>query len=251
MKNLMKFRFAGIQLLVGADKEANLRRASAKIAEAVANGAQVVSLPECFNSPYSTASFGPYSEVVGEGPTTAMLRSAAAEHRIVLIGGSFPEKEVVNGQEKYYNTSLIFDEEGTIIGKHRKIHLFDIDIPGGITFRESDTLSRGNTPTIVNTKYGKLGIGICYDLRFPELAAYYAQQGPLSADRKAVKCCATLLPSTQPPVPSTGSSYSGPGRANPATNTNQSGRQPSVAGGGLAGAQSGLHLSSVGPQQRD
>ncbi|MEG2199625.1 MAG: carbon-nitrogen hydrolase family protein, partial [Anaerovorax sp.] len=80
-------------------------------------------------------------------------------------GGSIPELD----NDKVYNTSFIFDKNGHIIGKHRKMHLFDIDVKGGISFKESDTLTAGNEMTVFDTEYGKMGVAICYDVRFPEL----------------------------------------------------------------------------------
>ena len=78
----------------------------------------------------------------------------------------------------YHNTSLLFSPEGNLIATHRKVHLFDIDIPGKITFRESDVLSPGNKLTLVDIPpYGKIAVAICYDIRFPELATIAARNG--------------------------------------------------------------------------
>lgn len=80
--------------------------------------------------------------------------------------------------KKYFNTSLVFSPEGRLIATHRKMHLFDIDIPGKITFKESDVLSPGNKVTIFDLpEYGKIGLAICYDVRFPELAMIAARKG--------------------------------------------------------------------------
>jgi omega-amidase len=172
-KMATSFKFAGCQLLVGENKEENLRNASAAIDQAAKEGANVVSLPECFNSPYATSSFPVYAEPVG-GPSTQMLSEAAKRNKVYLIGGSIPEKGP-NGE--LYNSCFIYGPEGNHLGTHRKVHLFDIDIPGKIRFKESETLSPGNTLTIIDTVYGKFGIGICYDIRFPELALLYAKHG--------------------------------------------------------------------------
>eukprot|EP01119_Soliformovum_irregulare_P002061 TRINITY_DN1211_c0_g2_i2.p1 TRINITY_DN1211_c0_g2~~TRINITY_DN1211_c0_g2_i2.p1 ORF type:complete len:211 (-),score=42.57 TRINITY_DN1211_c0_g2_i2:579-1211(-) len=102
-----------------------------------------------------------------------MLQAAAKENGVVLIGGSFPEKD----EGKVYNTSLIFGPDGQLLAKHRKVHLFDIDVPGKITFKESTTLSPGDTITTFRTRYGTMGVGICYDIRFPELAQLMAARG--------------------------------------------------------------------------
>jgi omega-amidase len=98
------------------------------------------------------------------------------EAKSYLIGGSIPE--YVADTKKYYNTSLVFSPTGSLIATHRKTHLFDIDIPGKITFRESDVLSPGNKVTIFDIpEYGKIGLAICYDIRFPELAMIAARKG--------------------------------------------------------------------------
>ena len=92
------------------------------------------------------------------------------------MGGSIPELDTET--KKYYNTSLTFSPEGKLLATHRKVHLFDIDIPGKIKFKESDVLSPGNKVTIVDLpEYGKIAIAICYDIRFPELAMIAARKG--------------------------------------------------------------------------
>jgi omega-amidase len=105
-------------------------------------------------------------------PSAELLRTFAKEHQLWIIGGSIPEED----GGKIYNTCLVFNPEGTVVAKHRKVHLFDIDIPGGITFFESDTLSPGGTLSHFSTPWGNVGVGICYDIRFPEYAMLLAQQ---------------------------------------------------------------------------
>eukprot|EP00008_Paramoeba_atlantica_P011356 CAMPEP_0201492416 /NCGR_PEP_ID=MMETSP0151_2-20130828/33020_1 /ASSEMBLY_ACC=CAM_ASM_000257 /TAXON_ID=200890 /ORGANISM="Paramoeba atlantica, Strain 621/1 / CCAP 1560/9" /LENGTH=291 /DNA_ID=CAMNT_0047879211 /DNA_START=113 /DNA_END=988 /DNA_ORIENTATION=- len=175
------FKFAGCQLLVGEDKESNLENARKHIKEAVSSGAQVVCLPECFNSPYSTGAFPEYAEqfldlklnsspTEKSGPSALFLSQIAKEHKIYLIGGSVPERE----GEKIYNTCLVFDPNGNLLARHRKVHLFNVDVPGGIRFKESETLTAGSQITFFDTEYGRFGIGICYDVRFPEYAQVLA-----------------------------------------------------------------------------
>jgi omega-amidase len=139
------------------------------------SGAQLVLLPEMFNCPYDNASFPKFCEEVPlpsqephpeRHPTSAFARAIAKECGVYLVAGSFPE---VDG-ERLYNTCLVVDPQGRVLAKHRKAHLFDINIPGGIQFKESDTLSPGNAVTVVDTALGKLGVGICYDMRFAEYA---------------------------------------------------------------------------------
>lgn len=170
-----KVKVALCQLHVTADKDENIRTARAAIQDAASNGAQLVVLPEMWNCPYSNDSFPTYAEDIdaGSSPSTCMLSEAAKEHAVTLVGGSVPERS--NG--KLYNTCCVYDPSGRLLAKHRKVHLFDIDIPGKMTFKESATLSPGEGGTVVDTPAGRLGIGICYDIRFPELAMLYAQQG--------------------------------------------------------------------------
>merc|ERR1711935_764786 len=78
---------------------------------------------------------------------------------------------------KLYNTSTVWCPEGHLVATHRKVHLFDIDVPGKITFKESDTLTAGDSPTTFDTPFGKVGVAICYDIRFPELSMLMAQAG--------------------------------------------------------------------------
>ncbi|GAA5893672.1 hypothetical protein JCM8208_000855 [Rhodotorula glutinis] len=177
----------------GEDKAANLQHARDKIAEAVRGGKDgkkpdLVVLPEIFNSPYATGSFRKYAERIGWSPETRsefdvaqtesesirLLSEAAKEHGVWLIGGSIPE---LSADDKVYNSSPIFSPDGKLVAVHRKVHLFDIDIPGGITFKESETLTGGDWQTIVETDFGKIGVGICYDVRFPELAMIAARKG--------------------------------------------------------------------------
>ncbi|EDO30709.1 predicted protein [Nematostella vectensis] len=170
---ILVFRIGLVQLAVTANKLQNLQRAREKIKEAVAAGAKIVALPECFNSPYGTQYFKDYAEEI-PGESSNMLAEVAKETGAYIVGGSIPER-ASNG--KLYNTSLSYDPSGNLMGKHRKIHLFDIDVPGKIRFQESEVLSPGENLTILDTEYCKIGIGICYDMRFPELAQLYAKKG--------------------------------------------------------------------------
>ena len=140
-------------------------------------------LPECFNSPYGTSFFPKYCEQLlpsppseSQSPSYHALSTLAKEAKTYLVGGSIPEHDP--STKKYYNTSLTFDPEGNLLDTHRKVHLFDIDIPGKISFHESDVLSPGNKVTLIDLPdYGKIGIAICYDIRFPELATIAARKG--------------------------------------------------------------------------
>ncbi|KAL3895086.1 MAG: hypothetical protein SGCHY_004907 [Lobulomycetales sp.] len=94
----------------------------------------------------------------------------ARDAKVWLVGGSFPEATSTDHSSKLYNTCLVHSPDGDLVATHRKVHLFDIDIPGKITFKESSILSPGSSITQFNTPWGDISVGICYDLRFPELA---------------------------------------------------------------------------------
>ncbi|GAB4838010.1 Omega-amidase, chloroplastic [Ancistrocladus abbreviatus] len=174
---LMKFKIGLCQLSVTVDKERNIAHARKAIEEAAQRGARLVLLPEIWNSPYSNDSFPVYAEDIDAGgdasPSTAMLSEVSRSLQMTIVGGSIPER----CGDRFYNTCCVFGTDGKLKAKHRKLHLFDIDIPGQMTFRESMTLTAGESPTIVDTDVGLIGIGICYDIRFQELAAIYAATG--------------------------------------------------------------------------
>jgi len=176
-------KLALVQLATGASKKDNLASARNKVLEASRAGAKIIVLPECFNSPYGTQFFPKYAETLLPSPpsesqseTFHALSKLAAEAKAYLVGGSIPEYET--DSKKYYNTSLTFDPEGKLLATHRKVHLFDIDIPGKISFHESEVLSPGNKVTLIDLpEYGRIGLAICYDVRFPELATIAARSG--------------------------------------------------------------------------
>ncbi|KAG8760747.1 hypothetical protein FRC14_002043 [Serendipita sp. 396] len=185
------FRLALIQMGgITTDKAKNLAHAKYLILKASKPEAGekpgIVVLPECFNSPYGHVHFPNYAEKIGfmgrdaydvaksESESVQMLSAAAKEAGIWLIGGSIPER-AEDGH--LYNTSTIYSPSGDLVAIHRKVHLFDIDIPGKITFKESTTLTGGSQLTHVDTDYGRVGIGICYDVRFPEMAMIAARNG--------------------------------------------------------------------------
>ncbi|MDK2918953.1 MAG: omega-amidase [Candidatus Petromonas sp.] len=169
---MSKFKLAICQMKVVENKDENLKKAEKMIRQAHNNDADVIVLPEMFNCPYANKYFPEYAEVV-PGPTTNFLSKLAKEFGVYIVGGSIPEKV----DNKIYNTSFIFDRSGNIIGRHRKMHLFDIDVKGAITFKESDTLSSGNEVTVFETEFCKVGVAICYDMRFPELIRLMVLKG--------------------------------------------------------------------------
>ncbi|KAJ6455863.1 carbon-nitrogen hydrolase [Mycena sanguinolenta] len=181
------FTLALIQLgKVTANKVENLKHAREMILKAASTKKpDLIVLPECFNSPYGHVHFPVYAEKIGftraksynvaesESESVKMLSSAAKEIKTWLIGGSIPERD----GENFYNTCTVYNPDGDLVATHRKVHLFDIDIPGKITFKESETLTGGSTMNFFDTEFARIGLGICYDVRFPELAMISARQG--------------------------------------------------------------------------
>ncbi len=161
------------QMRVTDSKSRNLVRAGAMIEQAAQKGAQLVVLPEIFNLPYDTAIMAAQAESC-PGETTAFLAQSARQNRIILVGGSIPER-ADNG--RIFNTCFVFGPSGQLIGQHRKMHLFDIDIPGQITLKESSVFAAGNRFEVIHHQGLGIGVVICYDIRFPELARLAALQG--------------------------------------------------------------------------
>ena len=171
---MTKLNLALCQMNVIDNKLENLKKASSMISDA-SKKVDFVVLPEMFNCPYSNDKFIEYSEDENDSYTLNKISNLARENNIYILAGSIPEKK----EDKLFNTSYLFDKHGEIIAKHRKMHLFDIDVKDKITFKESDVLTAGNDFTLADTEFGKIGIGICYDIRFPELARIMVENGAL------------------------------------------------------------------------
>lgn len=163
---------AQIQMAVCRDKASNIRYGCELIRQAAQQGVHMAILPEMFCCPYENSAFRPFGEFIG-GEAQAALSALAKELGIWIVGGSIPELE----GERVYNTSFVYDDCGRQVARHRKMHLFDIDVVGGQSFRESDTLSAGKDVTVFDTPWGKMGLCICFDLRFEELARCMTLQG--------------------------------------------------------------------------
>ncbi|KXN84392.1 Hydrolase C26A3.11 [Leucoagaricus sp. SymC.cos] len=185
------FTLAFIQLgQIGANKADNIKHARDMILKAASGQGHtkkpdLVVLPECFNSPYGHVHFPVYAEDIGFTPgkpydftsstseSVKMLSGAAKETGTWLIGGSIPERDAQDGN--VYNTCTVYNPHGELVAMFRKVHLFDIDIPGKITFKESETLTGGKHTNFFDTGFARIGLGICYDVRFPELAMISAR----------------------------------------------------------------------------
>ena len=165
-------RLAMLQMRVTADKRENLRHAREMLLSLRGERVDMAVLPEMFCCPYSNACFAAYGETAG-GEAWQMLSDTARELGIWLVGGSMPELE----GEKVFNTSFVFDRSGRQVARHRKVHLFDINVEGGQYFRESETLTAGDEITVFDTEFGKVGLCICFDFRFQELAKVMGDRG--------------------------------------------------------------------------
>jgi len=161
-----------LQMPVVVDKSENLAEAERLIKLSVKAGADIAVLPEMFCCPYSNDYFTDYAEPVG-GEIWNFLSKAAKEYSIYLVGGSMPEIDV----DKIYNTCFVFNRNGEQIARHRKVHLFNVDIEGGQRFFESETFTAGDDVTVFDTEFGKIGLCICFDLRFPELSRSMTLKG--------------------------------------------------------------------------
>lgn len=157
----------------GSDKQKNLLRAQEFIRQAAKKGAKLFALPEVFLWRGPKRESSKAAEPI-PGPSSLTLCRLAKELGVYIIAGSMIE--VANATHSY-NTSIVINAHGKIIAKYRKIHLFDVDIPGGIQIKESDTKKPGNEIVTCKTPLGTIGLSICYDLRFPELYRQLSQAG--------------------------------------------------------------------------
>ncbi|KAM7294881.1 omega-amidase NIT2-like [Ixodes scapularis] len=167
-----KFRLALLQLAVNSNKAENLEKASRKIREAASKGAKMVVLPECFGFPTGSPNFAKYAETI-PGESSKMMSRSAKENQVYLIGGVMSESD----NNKIYSTCLVYGPDGSMLAKYRKIHLFSFCINGKIKFNEKDFIAPGNRLTTFNTPFGKVGLGICFDIGFAYMAEAYGQLG--------------------------------------------------------------------------
>ncbi|MFL5320585.1 MAG: carbon-nitrogen hydrolase family protein [Myxococcaceae bacterium] len=165
---------AACQMNSGADKAKNVDAAIRLIRKAKSVGASFVGLPENF------AWMGPEPERPSaaetlEGATLARMAEVARAEKVTLLSGSVLESGAPGG--RLFNTSVMFGPDGARLAVYRKIHLFDVDVGDGMTYRESDAVAPGGEVVVASTAFGKVGMSVCYDLRFPELYRKHAEQG--------------------------------------------------------------------------
>lgn len=170
---MSKIKVACIQLDVVQDKYENIEHFAEIVASGAVEGADIICLPEMWNCPYKTELFPEYAEPE-KGDTWLAMSTIARKNNAYVVGGSIPE---VDDEQKVYNTCYVFDREGNQIGKHRKVHLFDIFAHGQQVFKESDTLTGGDTFCTFDTEWCKMAVNICFDIRFPESSRLPAING--------------------------------------------------------------------------
>lgn len=171
---MIKVKLALCQMKVSfKSKFININKAIQMIKEASFKGANLAILPEMFICPSNN--YSDFAESLDDSETLDAISKAAKKYNIYVLAGSIPER--TEDSEKIYNTSVLFDDNGKIIAVHRKIHLYDNNLNWPFSYNESDFLSPGNQITVVDTKFAKIGIGICYDISFIEISRIMALKG--------------------------------------------------------------------------
>ena len=160
----------------GRDREENLRRAGELVSRAAGGGAEIIALPENFAFMRGSDKDRPAGEDL-EGAIISWARETACREGVYLLAGSFPERSAI--PDKVYNTSVLLGPEGEIIATYRKIHLFDVSIPGGEIHRESARVLPGQEAVVAEATPARMGLTICYDLRFGALYRRLADLGAL------------------------------------------------------------------------
>ena len=168
---------AAIQMASGPNVKANLEEAEKLIKTAVQQEARLVVLPENFAIMGMTeVDKVAIAETAGEGTIQQFLSQQASKHGVWIVGGTIPVESSVTG--KVYSTSLLYNDSGDMVARYDKIHLFDVMLEdSNESYNESETIEAGDDVVVVDTPFGKLGMAICYDLRFPELFRAMADVG--------------------------------------------------------------------------
>ncbi len=173
-------RFAAVQICSTEDVGHNLARCAELVRAAVVQGANWVGLPENFaylgSDRDHKLSLAEDLDAAPPGPILAAMQLLARSTGVHLLLGGFPERLAQTEGTRIGNTSVLLAPNGDIVGRYRKVHLFDVEVPGGQRFCESDDVQAGEQPQVAQTPWGGLGLSVCYDLRFPELYRHYSAQ---------------------------------------------------------------------------
>jgi predicted amidohydrolase len=165
---------AAAQMTSTSDKARNVDTAVRLVRTAVERGAAFVGLPENFSWMGPDAERPAAAEPL-DGPTLSRMGQLARELKVALLAGSILEPGAPGG--RLHNTSVLFGPEGQRLAAYRKIHLFDVDIQDGARYRESEAVAPGAQPVVVDAGFAKVGLSICYDVRFPELYRALSREG--------------------------------------------------------------------------
>lgn len=171
--------FAVIQMVSQSDVQGNLAQARALLEQAAASGAKLAVLPENFAAMgrRDVAAIG-RAEALGEGPILPWLKLAARDLKLWIVAGTVPLPPEGRPQGKVTACSLLVDDQGQQAARYDKLHLFDVDVADNRgRYRESDDYAHGNNVVVVDTPVGRLGLTVCYDLRFPELYTALREAG--------------------------------------------------------------------------
>lgn len=170
-------KIAAIQMASGTNVSANLIEVSRQILSATQAGAKLIVLPENFAiMGLQDADQVKVAEDDGSGPIQDFLGEQAKKHKVWLIAGTIPLKS--GSEDKVYAACLVYNEMGERVSRYNKIHLFDVHLEGtSEIYKESETIKAGDQVVVVDTPFGKIGLAICYDLRFPELFRQLVKQG--------------------------------------------------------------------------
>ena len=168
---------AALQMAAGPNVPANLMEAGRLIKEAAERGAGLVVLPETFAMMGADeADRVKIAEPFGNGPIQTFVSQQASKYGVWIVAGTIPICS--EDPAKSYAASLLYDDKGKVVARYDKIHLFDVELSENQeVYTESDTTMPGNKPVVVDTPFGKLGLSVCYDLRFPELYRRLSEQG--------------------------------------------------------------------------
>ncbi len=167
----MRYKVAAVQMDSGENREENLYYMEGAIRRAAKNGADLVSFPETCEY-IGKDRKGNASEIPGE--LTDRLCDMARQSNVMLHIGSVTEKNLFTTP---YNTGLLIERDGKLLARYRKLHMYDVDVSDQVRMRESDVVSKGKDVVLADTEFGRMGLSICYDLRFPELYRVMARAG--------------------------------------------------------------------------
>ena len=170
-----KSRIAMAQMTSTSDFEANLAQAMTLVADAASGGADLLAFPEVFL--YLGGAKGKLANATAvDGPVVERFREAARRHGMMILLGSIHER-IPGREDKVHNTSVLIDASGEVLATYRKLKLFDVELPN-LSIRESDSIEPGDAlPPVVDTPIGRVGLTICFDLRFPDLYQHLRRKG--------------------------------------------------------------------------